>query len=126
MDIFDNLCERMKRKVLIIEDDQAILEIVKLVLIDGGYLVTGVNAEKAKKLSGYQSDLIILDDWTNKSNNNLFCKTFSSTKYISIPVLMISTAPHIEDIARACPAEQYLRKPFDIDELLDKVNHMCL
>ena len=115
----------MKKRVLVIENDPDILEIVELVLHEGGYQVIGVSGQEAGQLSVYQADLIILDDWTDKSNGNSFCGALSNPALSDTPVLMMSTSPNIEEVAKACHAEHYLRKPFDIEELLKKVRCMC-
>jgi response regulator RpfG family c-di-GMP phosphodiesterase len=42
-----------------------------------------------------------------------------------IPVILLSTSPKIKEIAENCNADGFIRKPFDLDNLVDEVkNHL--
>lgn len=112
----------MKKKVLIIENDNDIRDIITYILKDKGYEVISANARPSSQLHTYKADLILLDEWLNEREGHLLCtelKEMHETQHV--PVIILSTASNIEDIAENCKAEGYVSKPFDLDELLDEV-----
>lgn len=114
----------MKKRVLIIEDDSSIQDIVTYILTEEGYEVVSAPPRPANQLPYYSADLILLDEWLNEREGHLLCTELKEIKETQhIPVIIFSTAPNIEDIALKCKAEGYLRKPFDIDDLVSEVEN---
>ncbi|QJD95275.1 response regulator [Mucilaginibacter robiniae] len=114
----------MKKRILIIEDDSSILDIVTFILTEEGYDVIAAAPWPADQLHHYSADLILLDEWINEREGHLLCtelKDMHETQHI--PVIILSTALNIEDIAVKCKAEGYIRKPFDIDDLVQEVEN---
>ncbi|WP_299290751.1 response regulator [uncultured Mucilaginibacter sp.] len=112
----------MKKKVLIIENDRDIRDIISYVLEDKGYEVIAAEPWPVNRLHTYNPDLILLDEWLNEREGHLLCtelKDMHETKHV--PVIILSTANNIEEIANSCKAEGFVNKPFDLDELLEEV-----
>lgn len=113
----------LKKKVLIIEDDPAIQELIGYILESEGFQVVATSHNLSTDLSTHKADLILLDEWVNKKEGHMLCKEIKqihTTK--NLPVIILSTAPDIADIAKNCKADGYLAKPFDIDEIVSLVN----
>jgi DNA-binding response OmpR family regulator len=113
-----------KKKILVVDDEPDILDFMQLVLEDEGYMVvTTDKAEYLEKLhDGGLPDLILLDVLLSGKDGREIVKHLKSqeeTKHI--PVIMFSAHPSAEETARQAGADEFLAKPFDMDELVAKV-----
>ena len=114
----------MAKKILVIEDDRDIRESIQYALEEGGYdVVASEDSKVLKQFEQIAPDMVLLDNWLTewKSDANgqqisWNLKTNPATKHI--PVVIISAVSNIKEIAEAGLADGYLRKPFDLDELL--------
>jgi DNA-binding response OmpR family regulator len=111
----------MKKKVLIAEDDKAILEVVKIILENEGYEVFTADQGQAiyQIIDSYSPHIILLDIWLFGEDGGEIAKTIK-TKSSSqkIPLILMSANNETEKITKSVGAEGFLLKPFDIDELL--------
>lgn len=115
--------ESMKKKIFVIDDEPAILEVISLILVDAGYKVKislgGRIEALAKK---YLPDLILLTIWISGKDSRNICKNLKGNKLTGhIPIILISTDKDTEKIAKDIGADDFLSKPFEIDDLLFKV-----
>jgi DNA-binding response OmpR family regulator len=112
------------KKVLIVEDDRDICEIVELVLAEEGYeVVSSTCLEPLDQLKDVMPDLILLDEWVNEKEGQMLCKEIKKIhQFLHIPVIIFSTAWNIEEIVETCQANGFIRKPFDVSELVAEVN----
>ncbi len=110
----------MPKKILIADDDPAILDVVTIILEDAGYEVSSTEkGEELMNLSGLLPDIILLDIWMLGKDGSDICrhlKTNPETK--NIPVVIVSANREIKKIASECLADDYLAKPFEIDDLI--------
>ncbi|WP_342648431.1 response regulator [Mucilaginibacter sp. CSA2-8R] len=114
-----------KKKVLLIEDNQDICEIVKWVLEQDGYTVNVTSHLPATNLAGFKADLIVLDEWVNNNEGHMLCKEIKAIHDLRhIPVVIFSTAIDIEELMQTCGADGFVRKPFDIGDLVIEVNRL--
>jgi len=112
-----------KKKVLIIEDDPGIQELIGYILESEGFEVLASSHNFSADLSTLQADLILLDEWVNKKEGHMLCKEIKQIHTIGhIPVIILSTAPDVAEIAKTCKADGFLAKPFDIDDIVSLVN----
>lgn len=113
----------MTKKILIIEDDIAITDSLKMMLEMEGYAVAIItDATKAYHLAKYQADLILLDIWMSGQDGRDIAKKVKSNKETKhIPIIMISASKDIEKSALDAGVDDYLAKPFEMDELLAKI-----
>jgi CheY-like chemotaxis protein len=114
----------MKKHIVIIDDDQALLDVMEYLLIEAGHRITCVNRiTSVEELIALNADCFILDEQMPVVNGHILCiilKSKPETK--DIPVILVSTHPEIENYANLCEATAYLRKPFnDVNELLKVV-----
>src|ERR1700712_3159820 len=117
----------MAKKILVIEDDKDIRDTIVYILEDEGYDVLSSGDSKIlRNVTEHDPDLILMDNWLTewKSDANgqqLSKQLKSNPKTQHIPVIIISAVSNIQQIAEEGLADSYLRKPFDIDVLLDTV-----
>jgi DNA-binding response OmpR family regulator len=107
--------------ILIIEDDPAILRVVKDNFVTRGYRVqTARNGEEGldAALNG-RPDLIILDIMLPKINGFEICRAVRAEK-LEMPILMLTAKGQEEDIVRGLElgADDYITKPFSVRELM--------
>lgn len=112
-----------KKRILIADDDQSILEVMQLILEDEGYEVaTSVDGEDVYKMNGDFPDVLLLDIRMSGIDGRDICKYLKSHNLKKdIPVIIISANKDTEQIARNVGADDFLTKPFEIDDLIGKV-----
>jgi CheY-like chemotaxis protein len=109
----------MKKKILVVDDDESILEVMHIVLEGEGYNVeTSVNVQPLQKLDGEHPDLILLDVLLSGEDGIEICKRLKSQQETrAIPIILLSAHSSASKTARDCGADAFLDKPFDIDVL---------
>ncbi len=111
----------MNKKVLVAEDDQAILEVVKILLENEGFAIQTTDREERiyEILLEDPPDLILLDIWLSGHDGGKIAKDLkSSDKTKHIPIIMMSANNQTEKITKDSGADGFLLKPFNIDDLL--------
>ncbi|HLH60523.1 MAG TPA: response regulator [Ktedonobacteraceae bacterium] len=113
-----------KKKILIVDDEPDILEFLQVILEEEGYnVLASQKAEYLEQLhNGGLPDLILLDVLlSGKDGREIvkYLKLQEETKHI--PVIMFSAHPSAEQTAKEAGAEDFIAKPFEIDELLEKL-----
>lgn len=106
------------------EDDLGIIEVTKIILEDAGYQVATIeNPHQIKQLIlKEQPDLILMDIWIADQNGADLVKYFKGhQKTKNIPIVMLSAKQDGSDTAKSCGANDFLAKPFDIADLLEKI-----
>ena len=114
------------KKILIVDDEQDIVESLKFVLETSGYTCyTAFNGEDGLKLAKeLVPDLIILDVMMPKINGYKISRLLKyDAKYKNIPILMVTARSQEEDklIGEETGADEYITKPFELDEVVKKV-----
>lgn len=112
-----------KKKVLVADDDPAIVDVLQILLEDQGYEVFAtLNAEEVEILIKKEPDMVLLDIWMSGVNGKDIClKLKANEKTKHIPVVMFSANRDTKDIALECGADGFISKPFEINELIDMV-----
>ena len=114
----------MTKNILVVDDDDEIRELLEFDLAHSGYNVdTAVDGYEGlnKAVSG-NYHLVLLDVMMPKMNGFDVCKNLRKAKP-EIPVLMLTAKGTISDKTQGfdCGADDYLVKPFDIQEVLLRV-----
>jgi DNA-binding response OmpR family regulator len=122
--------EQQAKKILVVDDDLDILDALQILLEFAGYDVKttekGEYAENLRDTNGGLPDLIILDVLLSGKDGRLICQKLKSqqdTKHI--PIIMISAHPNAKQSVAAVGADDFMAKPFDVDELLAMVVKYC-
>ena len=113
----------MKLRVLIVEDENTLIELLEYNFKKEGYTVeTATDGESAlDKILFKSPDLIILDWMLPKLSGIELCRQIRSTKEIkNIPVIMLTARGEERDRLKGLEmgADDYVTKPFSINELL--------
>ena len=113
-------------KILVADDDPTIEEAISLVLKDEGYTVKKTPENKIVPVAEKEAPaLLVLDIYMSGVDGREVCKEVKERKSTrNIPVLLISAGYDIETSARKSGADDFLAKPFDMEQLVSKVNNL--
>ena len=114
------------KKILIVDDEQDIVESLKFVLENCNYTCyCAYNGEDGLRLAKeLVPDLIILDVMMPKINGFKISRLLKyDAKYKNIPILMVTARTQEEDklIGEETGADEYITKPFELEEVVKKV-----
>ena len=113
------------KRILAVDDNKDILEILRYILEDSGYEVDTLSDGHHffDKIHERTPDLILLDVMLGDMDGRDLCKNVKTkTETHNIPVIMISASHNISSMSQKCMPDAFLAKPFDIKELLSTVN----
>lgn len=112
-----------KKKILVADDDPAIVDAIQLMLELHDYEVsTTVDGETIYKMEKEYPDLLLLDIWMSGQDGREICKYLKNnplTKHI--PIIMVSASRDIMQSAKDAGADDFIAKPFEMNDLLEKV-----
>jgi DNA-binding response OmpR family regulator len=115
------------KTILVVDDDPDIGSMIKMMLEFKGYgAVVMDRAEKViDSLRDNKVDLIIMDMLLSGVNGVDICKKIKDNPTTGlIPVIMISAHPNAKDICMEAGADDFVSKPFDMDDMLDRVGNL--
>lgn len=114
------------KRILVVDDDKDILNILKLILQTNGFevIVTPKGEEALPKSLSYSPQLVLLDVFLQGSDGRDICNILKRNPLTkNIPVVIFSAHSNREDVLKVCNADDFISKPFDINELIGKINH---
>lgn len=116
-----------QKKVMIADDDPGILDAVEAMLEYGGYEVSSTsNGATVLEMRDNFPDLLLLDIWMSGTDGRDVCKKLKQEERSRhMPIIMISASTELEKSAKEAGADDFLEKPFDMEELLQKID-ACL
>jgi len=113
----------MSKKILIVDDEKPIVEILKINLQREGYIVFEAfdGEEAVSKAMTVEPDLILLDVMLPKLDGFSVCKKIREKS--SVPILMLTAREEELDkvLGLELGADDYITKPFSIRELMARV-----
>ncbi len=117
-----------RNTIVIVDDDIAILEAMKMVLEFYNYRVeTIADGEVMPKLASLQPKLLFLDVCMSGVDGGDICRSLKMTEETKdIPVVMISASYDLRQVMQESGADDCLAKPFEIHDLLSKINKYLL
>ena len=107
-------------RILVVEDEPAILDLVSEVLTEEGYEVERAanGADALTTIAGApRFDLVVLDMWMPVVNGWQFASVLGE-RGVRIPLLVMTAASDARRHASDIGAVGYIGKPFDVDELV--------
>ena len=119
--------ESGKRKVLVVDDDAEIVELIVEVLErDGRFELKTASSgyEAGMATERFRPELILLDYMLPDVNGNVVCQTIRrNPEFENIKIIIVSGVVKEDEIAQLLKsgAEDFIRKPFNITELTDKI-----
>jgi len=125
----DNI-ESGKKKVLVVDDDAEIVELIVDILVRDGRFdvkaaISGYDA--GVQTQQFRPDLILLDYMLPDVNGNVVCQTIRrNPDFQTIKIIIISGVIKQDeiDLLLKSGAEDFIKKPFNIVELTDKITNV--
>ena len=116
-----------KQKILVIDDDPNIRDIISTTLVTYGYDVftAATGTEGLKLAKSTVPDLILLDIMLPDMNGYDLCTHLRSLKVTeNISVVMMTAADQPSDVVRGfvVGTDEYVTKPFGVEELVARIN----
>jgi DNA-binding response OmpR family regulator len=109
-----------KKRVVIIDDDPDILDVLQLTFEDVGFETSvSVHSDEFFGLvDSFSPDIIILDYLLSGKDGTVLTRELKRReKYRHIPVIMISAHPDAKNMAAEARTDGFLAKPFELDDL---------
>ncbi|MCC3214502.1 response regulator [Chryseobacterium sp. X308] len=109
-----------KKKILIFDDEAAILEVITIIFEENGYdvRISETSHDILEKVAYYQPDVILMDNWIPKIGGVEATKLLKSTEeFKHIPVIYVTANNDIVALASEAKADDYVSKPFNLDDL---------
>lgn len=111
-------------RILLVEDDQSIGKNIKTLLEDQNYITNWLTTgeDVAVEVAGGEYDLLILDIMLPDISGIEVLKLIREDKN-NIPILLLTALGQIDNIKAGLDAgaDDYLRKPFDVEELMARI-----
>lgn len=114
------------RKILAVDDDKDILEVLQFILEDSGFEVDVLadGTDMLDKIKQSKPDLILLDIMLGGLDGRDLCRDIKNNPDTrNIPVILLSATHDINYLKHqiGCP-DAFVAKPFDIEQLLDAIH----
>jgi CheY-like chemotaxis protein len=106
-------------RILVVDDDESIREMITLALEDDGLEVIGApEGESAlAMIPELQPDLILLDTRMPVMDGREFARKYHEMECASAPLVILTAVDNPEQTAAEIGADGFLPKPFDITDL---------
>lgn len=113
----------MTKKILVVDDDESITEVIQIVLEGEGYEIEiSFDGSGIPDFPGNLPDLILLDILLHSKDGRKICQQLKSDpKTAHIPVIVLSAHSDASRLAADCGADDLIEKPFDVDVLISTV-----
>ncbi len=115
----------MRKTIFIVDDDIAILEVLKIILEDNGYNVVSISngGDVQKRIQNEKPSLILLDIWISGYDGRDIAQSLKrNLETADIPIIVVSAHNDTKRIAKEAGADDFLAKPFDMHELTTMVH----
>ena len=119
-----------KHKILVVDDDPEIVELfVEVLDRDGRFEVKSASGgyQAGILTSEFRPDLILLDYMLPDINGNVVCQTIKANPELAnTRVVIISGVVNQDevDLLLAAGADEFIKKPFDIEKLVERVGSL--
>ena len=119
--------ESGKRKVLIVDDDEELVELIEDVLVrDGRFEVKTVNNgfDAGMMVKDYRPDIIVLDVMLPDINGKEVCQRVRSDKSMDdVRIICISGMVEEDKVGelKAAGADDFMHKPFEVEKLIERM-----
>lgn len=129
-DIPLDLLERGNRRILIVDDDPEIVDILQDVLKrDGRFEVksTTTGYEAGILTQSFNPDLILLDYLLPDINGNVICKTIrENPAFSNMKIIFVSGVVNPDEIDQLTKAgaDDFVKKPFNVDKLIERIGEL--
>lgn len=115
---------KQRKTILVCDDDEGISELLKTILEEANFKVQVLSNGKGiqKAVKEFSPSLILLDVWMPGIKGQEVIKILKrDPEAKKIPIILISALNEISKISKQTEADDFIPKPFDIEDLLKKV-----
>jgi len=119
-----------KRRILVVDDDEQILELfIDVLERDGRFEIktAGTGYDAGVPSQSFRPDLMLLDYMLPDVNGNVVCKTVRDNPDLTdMKIIIVSgvvNQDEIDDLLKA-GADDFVKKPFNIDKLLGRIGEL--
>jgi len=115
------------QKILVVDDDKDLLEMVEMTLSRLGYQITTLAKGSGfiKVVESIRPDIILLDIFLGDADGRTLChKMKLQPAYENIPVILYSAGYVPLSTIEHSKADEFMIKPFDIKQLTEKVKKL--
>ncbi|WP_219226680.1 PleD family two-component system response regulator [Pedobacter antarcticus] len=116
----------MQKLIQIIEDDEDIRDVIEFILQESEYEVNVASNAKEFKINLFNTlpDLIVMDVRLPDGNGLQLCRQLKqSIETRHIPVIIISAHATAEEASKQAFADDFISKPFDLEELIKRIEY---
>ncbi|MBI2597490.1 response regulator [Candidatus Daviesbacteria bacterium] len=117
------------KKILICDDDEGIVEILTTILKEDRWEIKSITSGKKilKIIKDFMPDLVLLDIWMPGIGGVEITRLVKKDARVKhIPIIILSALQDTEEIAKEAGADGFILKPFEMEELLSKLNKQLL
>jgi DNA-binding response OmpR family regulator len=112
------------KHILIVEDEEGIVQFLKQGLEEEGYIISAANdgKEGLKLFQNDKFDLLLLDWMLPKMTGLELCKTIRQENN-KVPIIFLTAKDTVQETVEGLKsgANDYIKKPFSFDELLERI-----
>ena len=114
-------------RILVIDDEPEITEIVKTFLEESGYRVAVVNSpsEAVEKARAFKPDVVLLDIMMPGVDGYDICQQLKADpQFAGVPIIFLTGKDRTDDMGRSFRSggDMFIKKPFSCERLLEIVN----
>ncbi len=112
------------QKILLLDDNKDLLQIIQIILKGQGYetVLASCIEEAVQKIKIHKPALILMDVFISEQDGREFCYQLKNdTETSSIRVIMMSGYDHTLGLMNQTSADDFMQKPFDYNDLLNRV-----
>lgn len=116
----------MKKCIYVVEDNAAIRDVIEFMLTEDEYDVVAspTASDFWAQMQLRKPDMIVLDIRLPDGNGLDICKQLKcNVKTYHIPVMMMSANNYLSKVKSGCVAEEFINKPFDINDFANRIEH---
>ena len=112
-------------RILIIDDDEDIQDLLFAALDDEGFIVdvAGDGSRGLQLIQSNEYDLVVLDINLPGLNGYALCRELRDHLHVSVPILMLTLRSSVDERVEGlnAGADDYVCKPFEISELIARI-----
>lgn len=112
------------KRILIFDDDTAILEVISIIFEENGYQVeiSETSHDILERVSAFRPDIILMDNWIPNIGGVEATRLIKNhEEFKNIPVIYVTANNDIVALAREAQADDFVAKPFNLEDLEEKV-----
>jgi DNA-binding response OmpR family regulator len=117
----------MSKKILVLDDDSSILDVISYVLEDAGYTVQTLSSGETilEVIRNFHPDLVLMDIMLADMDGRVICRELKgSLETEMLPEILISATHNLSDTLKQLGApNDSIAKPFDIENLISRVKN---